>query len=93
MYTVYYLLFNTVYIKNSPTCFEQWHSSFSGTQLFITPAIYVWYSLKYISWVVKMPLTVLRFGHCISYFMLVIWLLVVTRTCLCLLWGTTLKYA
>jgi hypothetical protein len=22
MYTLYYLLFNTVYIKNSPTCFE-----------------------------------------------------------------------
>jgi hypothetical protein len=22
MYTLYYLLFNTVFIKNSPTCFE-----------------------------------------------------------------------
>jgi hypothetical protein len=41
MYTLYYLLFNTVYIKNSPTCFELCHSSSSGTQLFIIPAIYV----------------------------------------------------
>jgi hypothetical protein len=30
------LLFNTVYIKNNPTCFEPCHSSSSGTQLFIT---------------------------------------------------------
>jgi hypothetical protein len=45
MYTLYYLLFNTVYIKNSPTCFELCYSSSSGTQLFITPAIHVWYSL------------------------------------------------
>jgi hypothetical protein len=43
MYNLYYLLFNTVYIKNSPTCFELGYSSSSGTQLFITPAIYVWY--------------------------------------------------
>jgi hypothetical protein len=57
MYTVYYLLFNTIYIKNSAKCFEPCHSSSSGTQLFITPVIYVRYSLKYISWVDKMPLT------------------------------------
>jgi hypothetical protein len=37
MYTLYYLLFNTVYIKNSPTCFELCYISSSGTQLFITP--------------------------------------------------------
>jgi hypothetical protein len=59
MYTLYFLLFNTVCIKNNPTCFEPCHSLSSGTQLFITPAIYIWYSLKYISWVDKMPLTVL----------------------------------
>jgi hypothetical protein len=63
MYTLYYLLFNTVGIKNSPVCFEPCHSSSSGTQLFITPAIYIWYLLKYISWFDKMPLTVLSFGH------------------------------
>jgi hypothetical protein len=40
--TLYYLLFNTVYIKNSPTCFELCYSSSSWTQLFVTPAIYVW---------------------------------------------------
>jgi hypothetical protein len=51
MYTLYYLLLNTVYIKNSPTCFEPCHSLSSRTQLFITLAIYVWYSLKYIRWV------------------------------------------
>jgi hypothetical protein len=39
MYTLYYLLFNTVYIKNSPTCFELCYSSSSGNQLFITQAI------------------------------------------------------
>jgi hypothetical protein len=49
MYTLYYLLFNAVYIQNSPTCFELCYSSSSGTQLFITSAIGVWYSLKYIS--------------------------------------------
>jgi hypothetical protein len=59
MYTLYYLLFNTVYIKNNPTCFEPCHSLSSGTQIFIKPAIYVRYSLKYISWVDKMRLTVL----------------------------------
>jgi hypothetical protein len=32
--------------------------------------------IKYVSWVDKMPLTVLSFGHCISYFMLAICLLV-----------------
>jgi hypothetical protein len=42
MYTLYYVLFNTVYIKNSPTCFELCYSSPSGTQLFITPAIYIY---------------------------------------------------
>jgi hypothetical protein len=47
MYTLYYLLFNTVYIKNSPTSFELCYSLSSGTQLFITPAIDVWYSFKY----------------------------------------------
>ena len=52
-------------------------SQFIFRDSFITPAIYVWYSFKYISWVDKMPLTVLRFGHCISYFMLAIYLLVV----------------
>ena len=61
MCTLYCLLFNTVYIKNSPTCFEPCHSLSSGTQLFITPAIYVWYSLKYLSWFDKMPLSVLSF--------------------------------
>jgi hypothetical protein len=49
MYTLYYLLFNTVYIKNSPTCFQLCYSLSSGTHLFITPAIDVWCSLKYIS--------------------------------------------
>jgi hypothetical protein len=49
MYTLYYLLFNTVYIKNSRICFELCYSSSSGTELFITPAIDVWYSVKYIT--------------------------------------------
>jgi hypothetical protein len=77
MYTVYYLLFNTVY---SPTCFKLCHSSSSGTQLFIRPtaAIYVRYSLKYIRWIDKLPLTMLTFGHCVSYFMLAVCLLVVS---------------
>jgi hypothetical protein len=35
MYTLYYLLFNTVYIKNIPACFEPCHSSSSGTQLLL----------------------------------------------------------
>jgi hypothetical protein len=42
MYTLYYLIFNRVYIKNSPTCFELCYSSSSGTQLFITPYVYSW---------------------------------------------------
>jgi hypothetical protein len=49
MYTLYYLLFNTLYIKNSPTCFKPCYSSSSETQLYITPDIDVRYSLIYIS--------------------------------------------
>jgi hypothetical protein len=38
---LFIILFSTVYIKNTPTCFEPCHSSSSGTHIFITPAIYV----------------------------------------------------
>jgi hypothetical protein len=31
MYTLYYLLLNTVYIKNSPTCFELCYFIFRDT--------------------------------------------------------------
>jgi hypothetical protein len=61
MYTLYYLLFNAVYIKNSPTCFEPCYSSSPGTELFITPAIYVFYSLKYTSWVDKNAVNCVEF--------------------------------
>jgi hypothetical protein len=47
IYTLYYLLFNTVYIKNSSTCFELCYSSSSGAQRFIIPATHVRYSLEY----------------------------------------------